>query len=365
MGADKSSMLDTLLEGDQIGLVVNQSSRSGGKHLIDILLEQGLDVKKLFALEHGIRGKAEAGEKVDDTVDEKTGIPIVSLYGKTKKPSFENLRGLDAVVFDLQDVGTRFYTYLSSMHYIMEACAESNVHFIVLDRPNPNGHIVDGPVLDPEYRSFVGMHEIPILHGMTLGELAKMIKGEAWIKGAAELQLTVLKMDNYDHGHLYDPPVRPSPNLPNLRSILLYPGLCLFEGTVISVGRGTDFPFQVFGAPCLESDFSFAPRSIPGKSVHPKHEGSLCKGKDFRALSPQDVFNSRQLELKHLLQAFQECKASDSFFNSFFDKLAGNSELRQMILSGKSESEIRASWQDDLVAFRSVREKYLIYPDGD
>ncbi len=360
LAADRLKSFLPLIKGKKVGLIVNASSRlSNRTYLVDTLITRKINVVKLFAPEHGIRGKASAGEHIEDGKDTKTGLPIISLYGKNKKPKPEQLAGIEVMVFDLQDVGARFYTYISTMHYAMEACAENNIPFIVLDRPNPNGHFVDGPVLDTaNMRSFVGLHPIPIVHGLTVGELAHMIKGEQWIANANALDLAVIPCANYTHQTKYNLPVKPSPNLPNPRSIALYPHLCLFEGTSLSVGRGTDFPFQVIGHPNYpEKQFNFTPIANEG-AKYPKHENLKCFGRDFRA-SPN---LGDSLWLAPLFDAFKKLDQKESFFKPIFDKLSGTTSLRNMMLEGKSEAEIRKSWKGQLESYKTMRKKYLIYP---
>ncbi len=348
-----------LLSGKKVAVVVNQTSMVGNTHLVDTLMSQGITIVKIFAPEHGFRGNASAGEKIDNTVDEKTGVPIISLYGKSLKPTPQMLEGVDIVVFDIQDVGVRFYTYISTMHYAMEACAENKLPFVVLDRPNPNGDYVDGQILDTKYQSFVGMHPIPVVHGCTVGELAKMINGEHWLKGGIECNLTVVAMKNYAHHLAYSLPVRPSPNLPNDLSIRLYPSLCFFEGTIISLGRGTEFPFQVAGFPDKSfGDFSFTPQSIDGVAANPPQEGKMCYGIDLR-----NEPLTHRFTIKYLIDFYNLSKDKKGFFlpSNFIDKLAGGSQLREQIVKGMNENEIRATWKDGLDKYMKMREKYLLY----
>ncbi|TAF74712.1 MAG: DUF1343 domain-containing protein [Bacteroidetes bacterium] len=343
------------LKKSTVGLVVNQTSEINGVHLADTLSKLKVKIKTIFGPEHGFRGTSDAGEKVNNDTDIKTGIKVISLYGKNKKPTTEQLKGIDVLVFDIQDVGARFYTYISTLHYIMEACAENNLELVVLDRPNPNGMYIDGPILDTSLHSFVGMHPIPVVHGLTVGELAQMINGEKWI--AKPCKLTVVKCKNYTHLSTYTLPVKPSPNLPNDLSIALYPSLCLFEGTTISVGRGTDFPFQIVGAPdSLYGYFSFTPHSIIGMSKNPMHEGKKCFGVDLRTMKPVRAFT-----LKYVIDFYSKSKDKEKFFNSFFDKLIGNKQVMQQIKDGLSESEIKKTWQNDLEKYKLMRRKYLLY----
>ncbi|PIB35156.1 hypothetical protein BFP72_06970 [Reichenbachiella sp. 5M10] len=356
-GAENLPAYLPLLQDKKVGLLVNHTSYIHQTHLLDTLLALGVNVQTIFAPEHGFRGDMANGETVVDGRDEKTGIPVVSLYGEHKKPTKAQLKTLDVIVYDIQDVGARFYTYISSMHYMMEACAEHSVSFVLLDRPNPNGHYVDGPVLKPGFESFVGMHPIPIVYGMTAGELAQMILGEGWLKTSQQLQIDIIAVQNWDHEQIYPIPIAPSPNLPNDHAINLYPSLCLFEGTKVSVGRGTDYPFQVYGYPGDSSigSFQFEPVSKPGYSKYPKHEGQTCYGKDLRALP-----RLSQLDLVFLLEMYQS--SPDDFFNSFFSKLAGTDVLQRQIESGMTASEIRRTWQADLNQFNTMRSQYLIYP---
>ena len=353
-GAERTEIYLPLLENKKVGIVGNQTSMIGNTHLVDSLLELGVDVVKVFSPEHGFRGKADAGAKIEDGVDVKTGLPIISLYGKNKKPSIEQLQGIDILVFDIQDVGARFYTYISTLHYIIEASSEFGIPLIVLDRPNPNGHYVDGPILDTAFQSFVGMHPIPIVHGMTIGEYAQMINGENWTPENCDL--SIITMEKYTHKTSYDLPIKPSPNLPNARSINLYPSLCLFEGTTISIGRGTDSPFQHFGAPYLESNYSFIPKSGAG-SKYPKHENKTCFGTDLRF--QEDYLTA--INLNWIIEAYNQYPEKEEFFNNFFDKLSGTDKLRKQIIAGKTAKEIKVSWQKGLEEFKRVRGKYLLY----
>lgn len=357
VGAEQIEHYIHLLEGKNVALVANQTSLVRNVHIVDTLIASNIAVKKVFSPEHGFRGKADAGAHIDNGYDFKTGLPLISLYGKNKKPSEESLQDVDIVVFDIQDVGARFYTYISTLHYVMEACAESQIPVLILDRPNPNGHYVDGPILDTAFQSFVGMHPIPIVHGMTIAEYGKMINGEGWLKNSIECELYVQQMSNYSHNLKYDLPVKPSPNLPNEQSIALYPSLCLFEGTSVSVGRGTTQQFQVVGAPSLDScAYKFTPVSMEG-AKYPKHENETCCGWNL-----ENVDFGATLNLSYLINAYQQYKGKDiEFFNHFFDKLAGSNELRVQIESGWSSEEIKQSWQDGLEQFKAVRNNYLIY----
>jgi len=363
LGAAQMNKYIQLLKGKRIALVVNQTSRIGNTHLVDTLISKGINIQTIFAPEHGFRGKADAGEKVADGKDKATGISLISLYGKYKKPRAADLKDIDWVIFDIQDVGARFYTYISTMHHVMEACAENQVKFMVLDRPNPNGHYVDGPVLDPAFSSFVGKHPVPIVHGMTVGEYAQMINGEKWLRDGLQCSLSVIPIKNYSHDTAYELPVKPSPNLPNMRSIYLYPSLCLFEGTVMSVGRGTDTQFQVYGHPdYTKGDYHFTPVPMEG-AKYPKHQDKKCVGEDLRNIPMAELQTTYGFGLSYLLAAYQNFENKDKFFlkNLFFDKLAGTDELRQQIIAGQSEAEIRATWAADLTKFKAKRAKYLMY----
>ena len=362
-GAERVAMYQPQLKGKKVALVVNQTSIIKNKHLVDTLLKLGIDVKVVFAPEHGFRGKADAGEKVDDTKDSKTGLPIMSLYGKKKKPTADDLKEIDVVVFDIQDVGVRFYTYISTLHYIMEACAENKKPLIVLDRPNPNAYFIDGPMLDPNFKSFIGMHPVPVVYGMTIGEYGQMINGEGWLPNGVKCELTVIPCKNYTHDSYYSLPVKPSPNLPNDRSILLYPSICFFEGTTLSLGRGTDKQFQVIGHPKLESDFSFTPMPNEG-AKDPLLNGQKCYGEDLSNVTTGSIINAKKINLKYLIDYHKKMKSKgEKYFldNLFIDKLAGTDTLRKQLEAGKTEDEIRKSWQPGLDAFKKVRSKYLLY----
>lgn len=363
-GAEQTGSYLPKLRGKKVGLVVNHTSNIRDVHLVDSLHNLGISIVRIFAPEHGFRGDADAGAHISDGKDITTGAPIISLYGLNKKPKPEHLEGVDVVVYDIQDVGARFYTYISTMSYVMEACAEWGVPFMVLDRPNPNGHYIDGPVLDPEYSSFVGLHPVPVVHGMTVGEYAQMVNGEGWLKNGLEVDLTVVPCAGYTHQSPYNLPIKPSPNLPNMRSIYLYPSLCFFEPTSISIGRGTDKQFQVIGTPeATFGDFHFMPIPKPG-AQKPKHEGRDCVGLDLTGLSPESIRTKDRLDLSYLVEVYNSMKDKGAFFtsNSFFDKLAGGAGLRQKLSAGQSEAEIRASWQNDLKAYDEMRQQYLLYP---
>jgi len=348
-----------LLEGKSVGVVGNQTSIVGQTHLVDTLLALGVDIRKIYTPEHGFRGTADAGAKVNSGKDEKTGIPIVSLYGKNKKPTAEMLQDIDVILFDLQDVGVRFYTYISTMSYVMEAATENGIPVIVLDRPNPNGFYVDGPILKPENKSFVGLHSVPVVYGMTIGEYAKMVNGEGWLKGGIVCDLTVIPINNYNRNAIYELPVRPSPNLPNWESVYLYPTLCFFEGTNVSVGRGTELPFQIYGHPDIRGEYTFTPRSTTGASK-PLHEGQRCRGENLVDYAHYYEVNSMRLQIEWVIEAYQQLK-DKGFFNSYFVKLSGDQQMQRDIENGKSADEIRASWNVGLEAFKAIRTKYLMY----
>jgi uncharacterized protein YbbC (DUF1343 family) len=333
----------------------------GDEHFVDVLQSNTLNVVRVFSPEHGFRGKADAGEKIVDGVDQKSGLPVISLYGSNKKPSTIQLEGLDVLIFDIQDVGARFYTYISTLHYVMEACAENGIELWVFDRPNPNGHYVDGPILEMEHSSFVGMHPIPVVHGMTIAEYAQMINGEGWLKDSLKCDLKTVACKNYQHDQFYDLPVKPSPNLPNALSIALYPSLCFFEGTPVSVGRGTDTPFQMYGAPFLKGNYAFVPK--PGEGAkNPKLNGERCYGEKFNVTEINAFRKTGQLQLQWLIDAYQLSPNKATFFSAFFTKLAGTKKLQVQIEQGFSATEIRASWEKGLEDFKLVRSKYLLYP---
>lgn len=363
-GAERLSVyVDKYLNNKNIAVVANQTSLVGEVHLIDTLLSSGVNIIKVFAPEHGFRGEAEAGAVIKSGVDIKTGLPVTSLYGKKKKPLPEDLLGIDIVVFDIQDVGARFYTYISTMTYVMEACAEAGIEFLVLDRPNPHGYYIDGPVLKDGYQSFVGLHKIPVVHGMTIAEYARMVNEEGWLKDGIKCRLSWVSCEGYTHSTRYQLPVRPSPNLPDMEAIYLYPSLCLFEGTQISVGRGTSKPFKIIGHPDYSSgNLKFIPESIPGVSEKPPHLGKECRGIDLSGYAAV-ISETGKLELRWLIEMYNRVKNDKPFFDAFFDKLAGSDELRKQISAGMAEEEIRQSWKNDLANFQKIRAKYLLYPD--
>ncbi|MCZ8354915.1 MAG: DUF1343 domain-containing protein [Cyclobacteriaceae bacterium] len=357
-GADQLNLLLPKISGKNVALVVNHTSLVDKTHLVDTLLTHGINIKKVFGPEHGFRGNAADGQLITDSVDRKTNISIISLYGKQKKPSPQHLQDIDVVIFDIQDVGTRFYTYISTMHYMMEACAEQKKKLIILDRPNPND-FVDGPFNRKPGQSFVAMHAIPAAHGLTVAELALMINGEKWLTNQLTCDLEIITLKNWKHNQPYILPVKPSPNLPNQQAIELYPSLCFFEGTAISVGRGTAFPFQVLGNPLLKNlPFTFTPVTIKGVAVKPPHEGKLCYGLDLR-----NAKQERKINLQYLLKLYQGYPEKEKFFTDYFNILAGNPDLRLAIEQGKSEEEIRAQWQPELMAYKTIRKKYLLYPE--
>ena len=352
------------LEGQRVAMCGNQTSVVGKTHLVDTLLSCNVNIVKLFCPEHGFRGQAEAGATIASGKDPLTGLPVVSLYGKNKKPTAEQLQNVDIVLFDLQDVGCRFYTYISTLHYVMEAASENGVRVVVLDRPNPNVFYIDGPVLDSHYRSFVGMHPVPVVYGMTIGEYAQMINGEKWLSNGVQCDLTVIPIEGYTHETRYQLPVAPSPNLQTAEAIYLYPSLCLFEGTNVSVGRGTDYPFEMYGAPGMKAgDYQFTPHAIPGVSENPPFKNQECRGFSLHDEAQQKMGESGRLNLSYLITAYQNSPDKQKFFlkNGFFDKLAGTVHLREQIEAGFSEEHIRASWYPQLKQFKEMREKYLLY----
>ncbi|MEZ5004120.1 MAG: DUF1343 domain-containing protein [Chitinophagales bacterium] len=390
VGAEQLDDYLPLLSGKAVGLVVNQTSMVNDKHLVDVLLKENINVKNIFVPEHGFRGTADAGQQIKNGVDEITGLPIISLYGDNKKPKLEQIEEtekykedieggvsrIDIMVFDLQDVGARFYTYISTMHYVMEACAEAKIPLIILDRPNPNGFYVDGPVMEDEFKSFVGLHNVPIVHGMTVGEYALMINGEAWLKNGVECDLTVIPCKGYDHTRFYKLPVKPSPNLPNMRAIYLYPTLCLFEGTDISVGRGTDKQFQVIGSPQLsdkrldmdynglQANYKFTPQSMSG-ATKPKHEGVECIGIDLSEKDVELIRDIKKVDIQYIKGIYKLHQQKEKFFNPFFTKLAGNSSLSALISDDLSVNPdtILSKYNNDLQKFKEIRKKYLLYKD--
>jgi uncharacterized protein YbbC (DUF1343 family) len=390
-GADRLDQYLPALKGKNVAVFANQTSIVGTGHLVDTLQKSGVNIKVIFGPEHGFRGTADAGEKVESTIDPATGIPVVSLYGKKRVPSKEDLKDVDVMLFDIQDVGVRFYTYISSLQEYIETAIENNIPLIVLDRPNPNGFYVDGPVLETKYKSFVGMQPVPVVYGMTIGEYANMLLGEGWLSakamdaytknvlaaiyppGATYFSLKVIPCENYDHTTTYELPVKPSPNLPDIQSVYWYPSTCFFEGTVLSEGRGTEKPFQIFGHPSLPKNlYAFTPSPRAG-AKEPKLNGQLCYGWNVSGTKQQVLQKTDgRLQLQYLLEAYRLFPDKDKFFilpksgnpdESFFNKLAGNGVLIQQVKQGKSETEIRKSWEPKLTAFKSTRKKYLLYPD--
>ena len=367
VGANQIDAYLPLLKHKRVGIVANQTSvifktnnqeTKAYTHLVDSLKSLHVDIKKVFAPEHGFRGKADAGEIVKDGIDTKTGLPIISLYGKNKKPYPEQIADLDIVVFDIQDVGARFYTYISTLHYVMEACAEQNIPVLILDRPNPNGHYIDGPILESEHTSFVGMHPIPVVHGMTIGEYAQMINGQKWLKDGIQCELDVISVKHYTRDMPYSLLIKPSPNLPNDIAINLYPSLCFFEGTNVSAGRGTDLQFQIYGSPFLDptsNDFTFTPQPNEG-AKYPKHQDKVCYGKDLSTIKALNI-----LDLHYLIEAYNSTENKSDFFNTFFTKLAGTQTLQQQIEEGYTAREIRKTWLKDLESYDKMRQAYFIY----
>lgn len=360
VGASRLELYINKLEGKTVGIIANQTSIINGTHLIDTLLNKGVNVIKIFTPEHGFRGTADEGASINNSIDEKTQLPIISLYGNNKKPNETQLKDIDILIFDLQDVGTRFYTYISTMTYIMEAAAENNIPLIVLDRPNPNGFYVDGPVLKPENKSFVGLHQVPVVYGLTIGEYALMVNGEYWLSDSLQCDLTIIPLGNYDRNAIYELPVKPSPNLPNWESVYLYPSLCFFEGTIVSVGRGTEFPFQVYGHPKMTDDFVFTPRQSDGRRA-PLLCDEECHGEYLMTYAHDFKRNKNQINLSWIINAYNQLKEEGKFFNNFFVKLSGTNELQQQIEQGMTEKEIRATWKEGLDNYKKIRKKYLMY----
>lgn len=370
-GADQTEKYIDYLKGKRVGILANPTSVIGNKHLVDSLLTRGVHIVKAFGPEHGFRGDASAGAKVNDAVDAKTGIPVISLYGSKSKPSVADLSDIDIMIFDIQDVGTRFYTYINVMGKLMEACAENNKELLILDRPNPNGYLVDGPVLDMRLKSGIGAYPIPIAHGLTVGELAQMINGEAWLPNKMKCKITIIPIANYTHDSMYVLPVKPSPNLNTQQSILLYPSLCLFEGTAISQGRGTQYPFTILGAPALKGKyvFSFTPVSIKGMSETPLYMNETCYGVDLRHYDMSQLIAQRKINLQWMMQLYKDYPDKEKFFDKSqskqigdINRLAGIYEFKEQIISGKSEAAIRQSWEPALSDYKLMRKKYLLYP---
>lgn len=360
VGASRLELYLPEIKDKNVGIVANQTSVFNGTHLIDTLLTYNIDIRKIFTPEHGFRGKADEGASVSNSIDEKTNIPIISLYGNNKKPTSSQLEDIDVLLFDLQDVGTRFYTYISTMTYVMEAAAENDISVIILDRPNPNGFYIDGPVLEDENSSFVGLHQVPVVYGLTIGEYALMVNGEHWLKDSLHCKLQVIPLGDYDRDCIYRLSVKPSPNLPNWESVYLYPSLCFFEGTVVSVGRGTQFPFQVYGHPSIQADFTFTPRQAEGRNK-PLLCDKQCFGKNLTDYAHNFKKEKAKINLSWLIEAYNQLKDKEKFFNNFFLKLSGTKELQQQIEDGLSEKEIRDSWKEELDKYKEIRKKYLLY----
>lgn len=363
VGADRTQEYLPLLKNKSVAIVANQSSNIKNTHQVDSLVALGVNVKKVFCPEHGFRGLVDAGKKVKTYKDVKTGLPIISLYGKNKKPAAIDLKDVDVIIFDIQDVGVRFYTYLSTLHYVMEACAENNKTLIVLDRPNPNGYYIDGPVMEDAYKSFLGLHPVPIVYGLTIGEYAQMINGEAWLTGGLKCNLKVILLNNYTHSDFYELPVRPSPNLPNMASVYLYPSLGLFEGTIVSVGRGTDLPFQIIGHPTLQkTNYTFTPKP-KGGAMEPKYNGQVCNGYNLFNFGTEYMKNTKKIYLYWLINTYKNTPDSTNFFDENFNYHAGNATLQKQIKENVEEEAIRKSWQPGLEKFKTIRKKYLLYKD--
>ena len=362
-GASQTEKYFKILHGKKIGIVANASSTVRGVNIVDTLFHSGIDIKVVFSPEHGFKLKEEAGQLSNDYTDPNTGIRVIALYGIKKKPAAMDLAGLDMVVFDIQDVGARFYTYISTLSLVMEACAENKVSVLVLDRPNPNAFYIDGPVLEMKYKSFVGMHPVPVVYGMTIGEYARMVNGEGWLQGGISCDLSVLPVENYTHQTSWFPATRPSPNLPTDNSILLYPSLCFFEGTVISVGRGTSTPFEVYGHPGMQGySFSFVPLAIQGTDSKPMYKDKTCLGENLQKYYIQHPSDKGRINLMWLIRAFVALGSRPDFFNPYFDQLAGTAKLQEQIVKGFKEEDIRGSWKADIEAFKKIRARYLLYP---
>jgi uncharacterized protein YbbC (DUF1343 family) len=362
-GAWRTASYLPLLSGKKVGIVANNTSLINNTHLADSLQKLGINIVSIFTPEHGFTGTADAGEPVPDSSVFNGKIKIISLYNNNNKPPAGDLRNIDVMVFDIQDVGVRFYTYISTLHYVMEACAQAKMPLIILDRPDPNGYYVDGPVLQAQFISFVGMHPVPVVYGMTIGEYAQMINGERWLGGSLQCPLEVILCENYRHDYYYELPVSPSPNLRNMRAVYLYPSLCLFEGTVMNVGRGTDFPFQVYGHPAYrEKDFFYVPKRTGG-AKNPRHRDTKCYGVDLRNRDIESIRNEKQINLSYIIDAYKKMNRPKNFFTDYFNYLAGNANLKKQIVDGLSEEQIRSSWQDELSYFKTIRKKYLLYPD--
>ncbi|MCX6251519.1 MAG: DUF1343 domain-containing protein [Bacteroidetes bacterium] len=363
-GAERTGAYFLLLQHKEIAVVANPTSLIGNVHLVDSLVHAKIKVSVIFSPEHGFRKFSEAGQPIGNSIDSATGIPVISLYGKKKKPLPIDLNDIDLVLFDLQDVGVRFYTYLSTLSYIMEACAEKNIPMILLDRPNPNGFYIDGPVMEEQFASFAGLHPVPVVYGLTIGEYAQMINGEGWLQKGVICDLQVIPLENYNHQSRYLLPAKPSPNLGTMNAVYLYPSLCFFEGTQVSVGRGTPTPFEVFGHPAMKGfAFSFMPESVKGSTINPPCKDKLCLGLDLSNFYLTHPRMFGRINLSWLIMAFKDLGSQPDFFNEYFDKLAGNSSLRTQILQGLPESEIRKTWEPGIIKFKEIRKKYLIYDE--
>jgi len=361
-GAQRTEIYLPLLKNKKIGVVANPASVIERTHLVDSLISLNIKIEKIFCPEHGFRGDVPDGEEINNEIDSKTGIKIISLYGKNKKVLDDDITDLDVLVFDLQDVGCRFFTYISTLTYVMQACADNGIPLIILDRPNPNGFYVDGPVLEKGFESFIGIHPIPVVYGMTIGEYAQMVNGENWLENGNQCELTVIQLQDYKHNMLVKLPIKPSPNLPKWQAVYLYPSLCFFEGTAMSVGRGTDFPFQIYGSPNFSfGSFAFTPESKPGASTNPKYKGQQCFGQNLTGYAENYQNNPRQINLLWLIESYKLLSPKEKYFTSYFEKLAGTDKLRKQIEAGMNEDEIRLSWQQGLNSFRNIREKYLLY----
>jgi uncharacterized protein YbbC (DUF1343 family) len=361
-GAQRTEIYLPLLKNKKIGVVANPASAIGNTHLVDSLLSLKIDIEKIFCPEHGFRGDVPDGEEINNGLDPKTGIKIISLYGKNKKVLYEDIAGLDVLVFDLQDVGCRFFTYISTLTYVMQGCADSGIPVIILDRPNPNGFYVDGPMLENGFESFIGLHPIPVVYGMTIGEYAQMVNGEFWPENENKCKLTVISLQKYNHNMIVKLPIKPSPNLPNWQAVYLYPSLCFFEGTEMSVGRGTDYPFQIYGSPDFTiGNFTFSPESKPGASTNPKYKGQLCYGQNLIGYAENFLNNPVKINLTWLIESYRLSNSKETFFTRYFDKLAGTDKLRKQIEGGQTEEEIRILWENGLIQFKEIRKKYLLY----
>lgn len=364
LGASRTGLYFPLLKDKRVGVVVNQTSVIDSVHLVDFLISQNMNVAAIYAPEHRYKGKVERGEYIESSTDSVTGLPVFSIYGRLRKPTPEILKGIDVMVFDIQDVGVRFFTVVSTLSNVMEACAENNIPVIILDRPNPLGYYVDGPVMNAEFCNFIGMHKVPVVHGMTLGEYALMINGEGWLNDSVKCNLTVVELKNYTHATKYQLPVAPSPNLPDMKSVYLYPSVCFFEGAEVNEGRGTYKPFQQFGTPWYTPrQHSFIPVSIPVLSLHPKFENQICYGYDLSGTPIEELQEIKQLQLNYLIEFYRKSDQKELFFNDFFENLAGSDTLRRQIIAGQTEEQIRESWKTDLDHFKEMRKKYLLYKE--